>query len=158
MRDLMSNLGARRALAVGALGLLFAGSGCDLNRSGRPDPTGPADQGFNIELEALPDTLNADGVSTSRIRLVVRNQNGQPISGYAVLFLHDGDGILNPDPSSTYVGPIQSGKVMATDSNGVVFMVYTAGLDTGRLVQVAVRPYNFDASDFYVRSVFILQG
>jgi len=140
MRDVMSNLGARRALAVGALGLLLAASGCDLNRAGRPDPTGPADQGFNIELEALPDTLNAAGVSTSRIRLVVRNQNGQPISGYAVLFLHDGDGVLNPDPSSTYVGPIQSGKVMATDSNGVALMVYTAGFDTNRIVQIGVRP------------------
>jgi hypothetical protein len=158
MRDVICNLGARRVAAVATLGLLLAGPGCDLNHETKPDLTGPADQGFNIELEALPDTLNADGVSTSRIRLVVRNQNGQPITGYAVLFEHDGDGILRPDPGSTYVGPIQTGDVMATDNNGVAFMVYTAGFDIGRIVTIAVRPYNFDAGSFYFRTVFIVQG
>ena len=54
---------ARGARAVVALGLLLA-AGCRLNDRGEPDLTGPADQGFNLELEALPDTLNADGVST----------------------------------------------------------------------------------------------
>jgi hypothetical protein len=158
MRDVISNLGARRALAVAALGVLLAAGGCDLSHQQQPDPTGPADQGFNIELEALPDTLNADGVSTSRIRVVVRNQNGQPVTGYAVLFEQDGDGILRPDPGSTYVGPIQTGEVMATDNNGVAFMIYTAGLEANRVVTIAVRPYNFDAGSFYFRRVFITQG
>lgn len=158
MRDVISNLGARRALAVAALGVLFAGGGCDLSHQKQPDLTGPADQGFNIELEALPDTLNADGVSTSRIRVVVRNHNGQPITGYAVLFEHDGDGVLRPDPGSTYVGPIQSGDVMATDNNGTTFMVYTAGFSVGRAVTIFVRPYNFDVGSFGFRSVTIVQG
>jgi hypothetical protein len=157
MRDAISNVrGARGAWKVLALGLLLATAGCNLEDQGQPDLTGPADQGFNIELEALPDTLNADGVSTSRLRAVVRNQNGQPITGYAVLFEHDGDGVLRPETGSTYVGPIQTGDVMATSSDGTTFMVYTAGTDL-RTVTVSVRPYNFDAGSFYFRSVFIFQ-
>jgi hypothetical protein len=147
---------ARGARTVVAIGLLLGAAGCNLSGQQQPDLTGPADQGFNIELEALPDTLNADGVSTSRLRVVVRNQSGAPIPGYAVLFQHDGDGVLRPDPSSTYVGPIQTGEVMATDSNGIAFMVYTAGTEV-RTVTVDVRPYNFDAGSFYFRSVFINQ-
>lgn len=156
MRDVISSLGARRALAVAALGALLAAGGCDLSHQSQPDLTGPADQGFNLELEALPDVLNADGVSTSRIRIVVRNQSGQPISGYAVLVQHDGDGVLRPDPGSTYVGPIQTGGVMATDNNGVAFMIYTAGLDI-RTVTVGARPYNFDSASYYLRTVTIHQ-
>ena len=157
MRNAISNVrGARGAWKLLALGLLLATAGCNLEDQGKPDLTGPADQGFNIELEALPDTLNADGVSTSRLRAVVRNQNGQPITGYAVLFSHDGDGVLRPETGSTYVGPIQTGEVMATGSDGSTFMVYTAGTEL-RTVTVAVRPYSFDAGSFYFRSVFIFQ-
>jgi hypothetical protein len=157
MRHAISSVrGARGAWGVLALGLLLATTGCELSGQNQPDLTGPADQGFNIELEALPDTLNADGVSTSRIRAVVRNQNGQPVTGYAVLFEHDGDGTLLPASGSTYVGPIQTGEVMATGSEGTAFMVYTAGTDL-RTITVSVRPYNFDAGSFYFRSVFIFQ-
>jgi hypothetical protein len=157
MRDAsLKNRGQRGLRMVLALGLVLGAAGCDLKGQAQPDLTGPADQGFNIELEALPDTLNADGVSTSRIRVVVRNQNGQPIVGYAVLFEHDGDGVLRPESGSTYVGPVQTGDVMATDNNGTAFMVYTAGTAI-RTVTVSVRPYNFDAGSFYFRSVFIFQ-
>jgi hypothetical protein len=139
-----------------ALGLLLSAAGCDLSGQSEPDLSGPSDQGFNIELLAQPDTLNADGVSVSEVRVVVRNQVGQPVTGYAVLFDHDGDGILSPHASSTYVGPIQTGEVMATDSSGVARMVYTAGTSL-RTVTVSVRPYSFDAGSFYFRSVFIFQ-
>jgi hypothetical protein len=149
-----------------ARGLALAAGGCELTSQGEPDLSGPSDQGFNVELLAQPDTVNADGVSESQVRLVLRNQNGQPVTGYAVLFECDGDdgecngdGTLTPHPSSTYVGPIQTGEVMATDSNGVAIMVYTAGT-IFRTVTITVRPYNFDAvieNNFGLRSVTIIQ-
>jgi hypothetical protein len=80
-----------------------------------------------VQLTALPDTLNADGVSVSVVQLVLRNQNGRPVSGRAVLFEHDGDGLLAPSAASTFVGPIQTGIVMATDNDGVAYVVYVAG-------------------------------
>jgi len=160
---------AQRAWAVLALGVLLAGTGCDLNGQSEPVLTGPADQGFNIELTALPDTVNADGVSSSQVRLVLRNQNGEPVRGYAVLFDCDGDGkfcgggsgagTMTPASSATYVGPIQTGEVMATDNDGVTRVVYTAGTDL-RFVTISVRPFYSDATieyNFTIRSVVILQ-
>lgn len=147
---------ARRAWAVLALALALSGAGCELSDPGEPQLSGPADQGFNIELTALPDTLNADGVSTSTVRVVVRDQNGQPVSGHAVLFEYNGDGNLVPATTSTYVGPIQTGIVMATDRNGVANVVYVAGT-AFMTVTVAVRPYGFDAANGYSRSVQIFQ-
>jgi hypothetical protein len=147
---------ARRAWAVFALGLVVSAAGCSLGEQTEPALSGPSDQGFNLELTALPDTLNADGVSVSLVRIVVRDENGRPVSGHAVLFEHNGDGVLAPQASSTFVGPIQSGIVMATDNNGVAFVVYTAGLDL-RTVTVWARPYGIDAANLYFRSVDIFQ-
>jgi len=168
MRDAMSCFRpARRAWAVLAVGLLLSSAGCNsLNDPAEPDLSGPADQSFNVELLALPDTVNADGVSFARVRLVLRNQNGQPVQRYAVLFECDGsdgdcngDGTLTPDPSSTYVGPIQTGEVMATNTEGIAVMVYTAGT-IHRAVTISVRPYNSDAvieNNWGFRSVTIIQ-
>ena len=47
-------------------------------------------RGSTSSSTALPDTVNADGVSTSQVRVVLRNQNGAPVTGFAVLFDCDG--------------------------------------------------------------------
>jgi hypothetical protein len=146
----------RRGWPAVALGLLLAGSGCGLDQGAEPVLGGPSEQGFNIDLVAFPDTLNADGVSTATIRLVVRDENGQPVQNHSVLFLHNGDGILVPSSASTFVGPIQTGIVMATDSQGTANVVYTAGTGIG-VVTIAVRPYGIDAANAYTRSVDIAQ-
>ena len=170
MRNAIGYLrGARDAWKVLALGLLLATAGCELNGQVQPDLTGPADQGFNVELTALPDTVNADGVSSSQVRLVLRNQNGEPVRGLAVLFDCDGDGkfcgggggagTMTPAAGATYVGPIQTGEVMATDNDGVTRVVYTAGTDL-RFVTISVRPFYSDATieyNFTIRSIVILQ-
>jgi hypothetical protein len=157
MRDAMSRVRpARRVWTVLALGLVLSAAGCSLGDQTEPALSGPSDQGFNLELIALPDTLNADGVSVSQVRIVVRDENGQPVSGHAVLFEHNGDGFLSPQASSTFVGPIQSGIVMATDNNGVAVVVYTAGTSV-RTLSVWARPYGIDAANLYFRSVDIFQ-
>jgi hypothetical protein len=110
-----------------------------------------------VQLTALPDILNADGVSASVIQLVLRNNSGAPISGRAVNFyLESGDGILAPSASSTYVGPIQTGFVMATDKDGVTNVVYVAGTGIG-MVRVAVRPYGIDSNLSFYRTIDIRQ-
>lgn len=147
---------ARRVWTVLALGLVLSAAGCSLGDQTEPVLSGPSDQGFNLELTALPDTLNADGVSVSQVRIVVRDENGGPVSGHAVLFEHNGDGFLSPQASSRFVGPIQSGIVMATDNNGVAMVVYTAGLSL-RTLSVWARPYGIDATNLYFRSVDIFQ-
>ena len=58
--------------------------------------------------------------------------------------------------SSTYVGPVQTGIVMATDRNGVANVVYVAGTGLGT-VKVYVRPYSIDGASWFERTVEILQ-
>jgi hypothetical protein len=142
--------------AVVALGLLLVSWGCGLDKQPSPDLSGPSDQGVTVDLAALPDTLNADGVSQSVVRLTLRDNKGRPISGLAVFFGWVGDGRLAPSAGSTFVGPIQTGLVMATDQNGTASVVYIAGRDL-MIVTVFVRPYSFDAANQFFRSVDISQ-
>jgi hypothetical protein len=142
--------------AVVAMGLLLVATGCGLDKPPNPDLAGPSDTGVSAELEAMPDVLNADGVSQSVVRLVLRDNKGKPISGLAVLFQCDGDGTLEPSPASTFVGPIQTGKVMATDKDGLAYVVYVAGLGI-RTVTVFVRPYGIDTMYTFSRTVQINQ-
>ncbi len=141
---------------VGTLALLAAN--CGLDKVHEPPVQGPSETGVSVAMYALPDILNADGVSTSAIQLVLRMPDGTPLSGRAVnFFLASGDGRLKPSPTSTYVGPIQTGFVMATDQNGVANVVYVAGFGIGK-VSVAARPYGSDATHMtFYRTVEILQ-
>jgi hypothetical protein len=147
-------VGAGAALL--ALGLLLGGSGCGLDHQQAPDLNGPSDVGVSVDMVAAPDTLNADGVSQSVVRLVLRDQNGKPISTRSVLFEHNGDGFLTPSTASTFVGPVQSGLVMATDKDGVAYVVYVAGTSL-RTVTVDVRPYGIDSALTFFRSIEIIQ-
>jgi hypothetical protein len=157
MRHANSRVGVGWARAASlAMGLLLAGSGCGLDKQQEPDLAGPSDTGVSAELTALPDVLNADGVSQSVVRLVLREAKGQPLSGRSVLFQHNGDGLMAPSAASTFVGPVQTGLVMATDKDGTAYVVYVAGGYIGP-VTVWVRPYGIDTNFTWERSVEILQ-
>jgi len=142
--------------AVVAIGVLLAAAGCGLDKAPDLDPLGPSDTGVSAELTALPDVLNADGVSQSVVRLVLRDDKGRPISCRAVLFECNGDGLMVPSAASTYVGPVQTGIVMATDRDGIAHVVYVAGFDI-RPVSVRVRPYGIDTTFTWERYIEILQ-
>jgi hypothetical protein len=157
MRDAKSRAGVDHVrCALLATGLLLVASGCGLEKVPEPDLSGPSDRGESVELTAAPDVLNADGVSQSVVRLVLRDDKGQPISGRSVLFQTDGDGLLVPSAASTYVGPVQTGIVMATDRDGVAYVVYVAGVGYGPVL-IWVRPYGIDTSYTWERFVEILQ-
>jgi len=156
MRRTMSP-GGKGRLAATVLAVLLSGAGCGLDKTDEPALAGPSETGVSVQLTALPDILNADGVSASVVQIVLRSNNGAPLSGRAVNFyLEAGDGILAPSASSTYVGPIQTGFVMATGSDGVANVVYVAGSGIG-LVRVAVRPFGIDSNIGFYRTVDIWQ-
>jgi hypothetical protein len=142
------------AVAVG----LLSGACQALDEVDQPDLSGPSETGVSVQLIALADTVNADGVSTVDVELVLRNNTGGPLVGLAVFFqLEDGDGVLDPKTGFTYVGPVQSGFVMATNNNGVVRVVYTAGFNVGSLARISVRPYGIDGLVEFYRTVEIQQ-
>jgi hypothetical protein len=146
-RPLAAALAVAAALALGA---------CGLDKVDSPTLYGPSETAVSVQLVALPDTLNADGVSVATVQLVLRDADGRPISGRAVLFEHNGDGVLVPSATSSYVGPIQTGIVMATDRDGVANVVYVAGTGIGT-VTVFTRPYGIDAANGFFRTVEITQ-
>ncbi len=77
----------------------------------------------SISLSASPAIIAANGLSTSNILAVVKDQFLQPIVGRNVTFSENG------------TGSITGGTVKATDSNGKADTVYTAGT-TAQEVQI----------------------
>ncbi len=147
----------RRASLAMVVTVAVAMGGCSLDRPAVIDTVTPSETGVSVQLTALPDILNADGVSQAVVQLVLRDAQGNPIKSRSVLFEHDGDGTLYPSSGSTYVGPIQNGIVMATDGDGVAYVVYVAGTASGK-VTIVTRPYGIDAAEFFFyRQVVILQ-
>ncbi len=145
------------AAVVAAAVLLLSPWGCsNLDKQAPPDLVGPSDSGVSVDLSAAPDTVNADGVSQSTVRLIVRNSRGEPVVNQPVLFHHTGDGWMYPASGSLYVGPVQTGIVMATDGRGSTQVVYVAGYGIGQL-SVYVRPYGTDASYGFYKTVTIWQ-
>jgi hypothetical protein len=166
MRVLIRRAGLRPVLSIlGAAALVAVG--CGLDKVEQPAAVGPAETGVSAQLTAAPDTLNADGVSQSAIQLVLRDSSGQPVAGRAVLFCTTptidpqncapyGNGALVPATGSTYVGPIQTGIVMATDKNGVANVVWVAGTSTDTIT-IGVRSYGIDAATGFLRTTKIFQ-
>jgi len=147
---------SRFAICLALTGSLMLGPGCGLGEQDPPPGYGPSETGVSVELIALPDRVNADGVSQAVVELVVRDQNGAPIGNKAVEFIYHGDGTLLPEPGSTYVGPLQTSIVMATDGNGVARVLWVAGT-TIQTVVISVRPYGIDATRYFFSSIEISQ-
>ncbi len=149
--------GVRPFLIVAVTGGVLSG-GCELDKLDQQELVGPSETGISVQLTALPDTVNADGVSTAQVELVLRNNTGAAVSGRAVYFeLEAGDGEMLQQPGFTYVGPVQGGLVMATDSNGVTRVVYIAGTSVGTFARIGVRPFGIDGVRDFYRTVEILQ-
>jgi hypothetical protein len=131
---------------------------CTLDKVAEPPLAGPSETGISVQLVALPDTVNADGVSEVVVMLVLRNNDGSPVTGRAIYFeLEAGDGTMLQEASATYVGPVQGGIVMATDNEGVTRVVYVAGYAVGVFARISVRPYGIDGVRDFYRTVEILQ-
>jgi invasin-like protein len=136
--------------------ILFGMGSCGLDEVQVPPLIGPSELGLSVDLQASPDTINADGVSQSVVRLVARDQNGKVAPGRQILFqLIEGDGVMVA--GSLVVGPLQGGLSLATDNAGVAQVVYTAGFSEGTAT-IGVRPYSFDGGvQPFLRTVRILQ-
>jgi hypothetical protein len=156
MRLVVNWLSPRTLVAALGLAVTLGLGGCT-DEVDEQQLGGPSDLGRSIQMQAFPDVVNADGVSQSVVEMTLRDQNGAPISGQAVEFWFEGDGILSPSPDSTFVGPIQSSLIMATDQQGAARVVYTAGTMVGRVVIVFVRQYGIDTNRAFYRTVEIFQ-
>ena len=133
-----------KLLLVALLPLAGLGA-CGLDEIRVPPLVGPAEQGLSIDLRAVPNILNADGVSTSTVTITVRNQNGAPVANRQLYVqLNQGDGVLIA--GAVVVGPLQGGISLGTASNGVAQITYQAGTTRGLQAIIIVQAYSFDAA------------
>jgi len=151
----------RLAAVLVSVSLLALG-GCGLDEVKVPALVGPADLGLSLDLKANPDIVNADGVSTSLVVITARDQNGDP-AVQRTLFVQPlcpgagacADGFLTP--GTGFVGPVQTGFAVVTNSDGQATVVYTAGTLPDSQVVVAASPYSFDSNQNIQQVVFITQ-
>ena len=54
---------------------------CTVSDVDAPAPTGPSSFAYSISLEATPDVITQDGVSTAQIRVRARDANGLEVNG-----------------------------------------------------------------------------
>lgn len=153
---------ARRRAALVAVPLLIL-AGCGLDEVDIPPVVGPAELGISVDMKANPDIIPANGVSTSVVTMVVRDPNGAPLGGVTlyVNLLCPGDGGPCADgfltPAQGFAGDLTQGFALVSDANGNAAAVYTAGTAPNTTAAVAVRPYSFDAGQFFYRWVYITQ-
>jgi hypothetical protein len=76
-----------RKLAAVALACGLTFQGCGLDEVKIPESLlGPSELGISLEMLAIPDIVVADGIQTSIIRAVVRDQNGARVVGRGIVF------------------------------------------------------------------------
>jgi hypothetical protein len=99
-----------------------------------------------ISLTASPETLLADGKATSQIRALVKDANGNPVTGEVISFSVSSDmGMLSAQTATTsggvatvtYTAGTRAGQVTITarSANGVTaqVMLYLSPTDVGRI-------------------------
>jgi hypothetical protein len=153
-----SRLHSAGAAAI-AVGLLVTLPACTLTKDDPGVFNGPSETGLSAELQAVPDTVNADGGrSSSLVLLTLRDQTGAPAGGRAVYFrLLHGDGRLVEATASPYVGPLQQDAlVLATGQDGRAQIVYESG-EKITTVEIGVRAFRHDATREYLSKVEIIQ-
>jgi PKD repeat protein len=112
-------------------------TGCTVKKEEAPPLVGPSELGKSISLTITPDVLTRDGASQAVVRVTVRNQHGQPVSGEALraeIFV---------DGTATDFG-LLSARTIVTGGDGTATLTYTAPpagpIDAGIQVDIAVTP------------------
>src|SRR5262245_50977036 len=89
--------GVRHPFLVTALAAGLLGGACELNKSHNQQLAGPSETGLSAQMTVSPDLVNADGVSTAVIDLILRDANGKAVNGRSVLFCTTGElGVTPP--------------------------------------------------------------
>lgn len=152
-----------RVVGVGLAALLISLQGCNLNKTQVPGLIGPSELALALRLTASPDVLTADGFSSSSVQAELRDQNGQPVSGRAILFaLSDESGNFADIGTleTTSGNRLHAGTATATtNGSGIAQVIYRSPARTdataNQTVLVDARPVGTDANGIIYRTVRI---
>ncbi len=148
------------AAVIGAAVLLHA---CGLEKvDDAPALSGPSELANALRLTANPDFVVADNESVSVIQATLRNQNGQPLGGRAVVFRITDDsgnpvGLGELTPLGGVALSAASAATAVTNGSGVAEVRLSAPARTDLLsstsVMVQARPVTDDFNGATMRSV-----
>ena len=137
--------------------------GCGLDKvTVPPGLTGPSELGISLQMHAIPDIVVADGIQTSVIRVVVRNQNGAFAAGVPIVF-----SIADENGNTAEIGTLTSSTgarvfgstTITSGTNGIAQVVYTTperrDLTANTRITVFARPVGTDANGRAYNSVRI---
>jgi chitodextrinase len=130
-------------------------TGCQVERTEAPAPTGPSELGLAIGLRAVPDVVTMDGLSQSHITVTAHDANGRPAGNVAVrVEITAGGAIVDFGRLST--------KNVVTGGDGHATLTYTApagapsqNSDPGTLVHLTAVPAGYDYNNALAREVAI---
>jgi hypothetical protein len=112
-------------------------AGCTVKKDEAPPLVGPSELGKSVSITITPDVLTQDGASQAVVRVTVRNQHGQPVSGEALR----ADIFVGGAPTNF---GLLSARTIVTGGDGTATLTYTAPpagpLDAGVQVDIAVTP------------------
>jgi hypothetical protein len=128
--------------------------GCGLDKVNVPESlVGPSELGISLQMVALPDIVVADGIQTSVIQAVVRDQNGKLVVGKGIVFT-----IADEQGRTAEIGTLtsQSGQrvfgatTINTNANGIAQVVYTTperrDFTANSRIIIGARPVGTDAN------------
>jgi PKD repeat protein len=124
---------------------------CTMKDQDAPPLTGPSEFGTSVTIQVSPDVLQQDGASQSVVTVVVRNAQGQPVSGVPLR----AEILVNGIPVD--FGAL-SARNIVTGGDGRVTFVYTApavAASVESLVQVAVTPIGTNFANAITRNATI---
>ncbi len=141
-------------ILVGLLACGLSLQGCDLDKVTVPASlVGPSELGISLQMIALPDTVVADGIQTSVIQALVRDQNGKPAAGKPILFT-----IADEVGRTAEIGTLTSATgarvfgatTIDTNANGIAQVVYTTperrDFTANSRIVIGARPVGTDAN------------
>ena len=136
------------------LSLTFLSAGCKQQKTVVPALVGPSELGLSLILQAIPDVLTLDGLSSALISIEARGANAQPMGNVPVRLeiLFNGE-FFDFGALSTHS--------VVTDSNGRADVTYTApfgsseSVDSFVLVTIRATPIGSNFANAVARSVEI---
>jgi PKD repeat protein len=132
----------RRSL-LGIIVIAALSAACTLQKAEAPPLTGPSSLALSLSAAASPDILVENGQHQSTIRIIARDQFGQPMPNVSLrVDTVVGNAIVD-------IGTL-SARNVTTNASGEATVIYTApmarfrGVDSGTIVTIAVRPVGTD--------------
>ena len=128
--------------------------GCGLDKVAVPTSlSGPSELGISLQMLALPDIVVADGIQTSAIQAVVRDQNGKFVAGKPIVFT-----ISDELGRTAEIGTLTSATgarvfgstTINTNANGIAQVIYTTperrDFTADARIVIGARPVGNDAN------------